>query len=279
MASSWIVCVLTVLLVVRWTSADGFTASTLDWLAGSKGATEAPSNLGRPVVCPAQCDCFNYRETVDCSRRNLERVPASLPPVVRRLYLEGNRIEELGGDGRLSAAGNDSVPPQTSRLSAASNNSAATVDSVPPAGNDSLPPQTSRLSAAGNLSVLIVEDNRLTELNVDALCRLVPRRADSPRCADTSHTVPTRSAAGARRQRQPDPDDRHGRPLRGPTLSAQGAQPRSRDGPASVRPTRPAHVSAVVSEELNLGHNRLTAIPANLSAMAPNLEILLQRIR
>ena len=104
MASSWIVCVLTVLLVVRWTSADGFTASTLDWPAGSKGATEAPSGLGRPVVCPAQCDCFNYRETVDCSRRNLERVPASLPPVVRRLYLEGNRIEELGGDGRLSAA-------------------------------------------------------------------------------------------------------------------------------------------------------------------------------
>ena len=235
MASSWIVCVLTVLLVVRWTSADGFTASTLDWLAGSKGATEAPSGRGRPVVCPAQCDCFNYRETVDCSRRNLERVPASLPPVVRRLYLEGNRIEELGGDGRLSAA--------------------------------------------GNLSVLIVEDNRLTELNVDALCRLVLRRADSPHCADTSHTVPTRSAAGARRQRQPDPDDRHGRPLRGPTLSAQGAQPRSRDGPASVRPTRPAHVSAVVSEELNLGHNRLTAIPTNLSAMAPNLEILLQRKR
>jgi len=56
---------------------------------------------------------------------------------------------------------------------------------VPPAGNDSVPPQTSRLSAAGNLSVLIVEDNRLTELNVDALCRLVPRRADSPHCADS----------------------------------------------------------------------------------------------
>jgi len=168
MASSWIVCVLTVLLVVRWTSADGFTASTLDWLAGSKGATEAPSGLGRPVVCPAQCDCFNYRETVDCSRRNLERVPASLPPVVRRLYLEGNRIEELGGDGRLSAAGNDSVPPQTSRL-----------------------------SAAGNLSVLIVEDNRLTELNVDALCRL-GRLQELDASGNQIQTIVTVGRCGAR---------------------------------------------------------------------------------
>ena len=30
-------------------------------------------------------------------------------------------------------------------------------------------------------------------------------------------------------------------------------------------------------KKLNLGHNRLTSLPANLSAMAPNLEILLSR--
>ena len=65
--------------------------------------------------------------TVDCSRRELDRMPAALPPTARRLYVEGNNIEDLG-DGRLSAA--------------------------------------------TNLSVLIVEDNRLTELHIDAMCRL-----------------------------------------------------------------------------------------------------------
>jgi len=108
-------------LGVTLSSAD--ITATADWLAASNGAPFPTA--GRPIVCPAQCDCFNYHETVDCSRRDLDQVPVSLPSVVRRLYVEGNRIEDLG-DGRLSVA--------------------------------------------ANLSVLIVEDNQLTELNVDALC-------------------------------------------------------------------------------------------------------------
>jgi len=111
-------------LVVTLPSASaGDITVTANWLAASK---DAPfPTAGRPIVCPAQCDCFNYHETVDCSRRDLDQIPLSLPSVVRRLYVEGNHIEDLG-DGRLSVA--------------------------------------------ANLSVLIVEDNRLTELNVDALC-------------------------------------------------------------------------------------------------------------
>lgn len=111
-------------LVVTLPSASaGDITVTANWLAASK---DAPfPTAGPPIVCPAQCDCFNYHETVDCSRRDLDQIPLSLPSVVRRLYVEGNHIEDLG-DGRLSVA--------------------------------------------ANLSVLIVEDNRLTELNVDALC-------------------------------------------------------------------------------------------------------------
>jgi len=162
-------------------SAENAPAVYTDWLAVSPSPT-----IGSPppVVCPAQCDCFNYRETVDCSRRNLDQIPDSLPTVVRRLYVEGNRIEDLG-DGRLSAA--------------------------------------------TNLSVLIVEDNQLTELNIDALCRLT-RLQELDVSGNQIQTIVTVGRCGAR-------------------LTAL--------------------------KELNLGHNRLSAMPANLSAMAPNLEILL----
>jgi len=182
MALPWIVDVLTALLLVRLTSASAEDLTTS--AAGSEGATPASSTLNRPVICPAQCDCFNYHETVDCSRRDLDQIPASLPTVVRRLYVEGNRIEDLG-DGRLSAA--------------------------------------------TNLSVLIVEDNRLTELNVDALCRLA-RLQELDASGNQIQTVVTVGRCGSQ-------------------LTAL--------------------------KELNLGHNRLTTLPANLSAMAPNLEILL----
>jgi len=161
-------------------AADGQTPST-DWLAVNKGAPS--TTVTPPVVCPPQCDCFNYHETVDCSRRNLDQIPVSLPTVVRRLYVEGNRIEDLG-DGRLSAT--------------------------------------------TNLSVLIIEDNQLTELNVDALCRLT-RLQELDASGNQIQTVVTVGRCGAR-------------------LTAL--------------------------KELNLGHNRLSALPSNLSAMAPNLEIL-----
>jgi len=164
-------------------SAGDVTATTVNWQAISKGAS-LPTVGHQPIVCPAKCDCFNYHETVDCSRRNLGRIPLSLPSVVRRLYVEGNHIEDLG-DGRLSAA--------------------------------------------ANLSVLIVEDNQLTELNVDALCRLT-RLQELDVSGNQIQTVVTVGRCGAR-------------------LTAL--------------------------KELNLGHNRLTSLPANLSAMAPNLEILL----
>ena len=177
MSSSWIVDVLTALLLVRLsvTSTEDLTASTQDSLTATPAASSTTS--GRPVVCPAQCDCFNYHETVDCSRRDLEQIPASLPTVVRRLYVEGNRIEDLG-DGRLSAA--------------------------------------------ANLSVLIVEDNRLTELHVDALCRL-GRLQELDASGNQIQTVVTVGRCGAQ---------------------------------------------LVALKELNLGHNRLTTLPANLSAMA-----------
>jgi len=163
-------------------SAPGEMMASTDWPAASKGVQS--STTGLPIVCPAQCDCFNYHETVDCSRRNLDQIPLSLPSVVRRLYIEGNRIEDLG-DGRLSAA--------------------------------------------ANLSVLIVEDNQLTELNVDALCRLT-RLQELDISGNQIQTVVTVGRCGAR-------------------LTAL--------------------------KEINLGHNRLTTLPTNLSAMAPNLEILL----
>ena len=118
--------VMALLLVYTSASAGEITAFS-DWAAVSRG-TPSSTAASLPVVCPAQCDCFNYHETVDCSRRDLDQIPPSLPSVVRRLYVEGNHIEDLG-DGRLSVA--------------------------------------------TNLSVLIVEDNQLTELNVDALCPAV----------------------------------------------------------------------------------------------------------
>jgi len=173
---------LLVILEVFSASAEDLAAST-DWPALSSGQLPT-STVSLPIICPAQCDCFNYRETVDCSRRGLDRIPISLPSVVRRLYVEGNRIEDLG-DGRLSAA--------------------------------------------ANLSVLIVEDNQLTELNVDALCRLT-RLQELDASGNHIQTVITVGRCGAR-------------------LAAL--------------------------KELNLGHNRLTTLPSNLSAMAPNLEILL----
>jgi len=190
-ASSVFIEVLTALLLlyldVTSTSsaaADDLPAST-DRLAVTRDATLFTTVGPAAVRCPAQCDCFNYHETVDCSRRDLDQIPASLPPVVRRLYIEGNLIEELG-DGRLSTA--------------------------------------------VNLSVLIIEDNQLTELNVDALCRLT-RLQELDASGNQIQSVVTVGRCGAQ-------------------LTAL--------------------------KELNLGHNRLSTLPANLSAMAPNLEILLK---
>ena len=174
--------VMALLLVYTSASAGEITAFS-DWAAVSRG-TPSSTAASLPVVCPAQCDCFNYHETVDCSRRDLDQIPPSLPSVVRRLYVEGNHIEDLG-DGRLSVA--------------------------------------------TNLSVLIVEDNQLTELNVDALCRLT-RLQELDVSGNQIQTVVTVGRCGAR-------------------LTAL--------------------------KELNLGHNQLTTIPTNLSAMAPNLKILL----
>ena len=171
-------------------SAPGEMMASTDWPAASKGVQS--STTGLPIVCPAQCDCFNYHETVDCSRRNLDQIPLSLPSVVRRLYIEGNRIEDLG-DGRLSAA--------------------------------------------ANLSVLIVEDNQLTELNVDALCRLT-RLQELDISGNQIQTVVNNQIQTV------------------VTVGRCGAR-------------------LTALKEINLGHNRLTTLPTNLSAMAPNLEILL----
>jgi len=85
----------------------GITGDDLEWPepigttspwtaeAGKTAETESSS-------CPADCDCFNSFETVDCSRRGL----ATLPPLhnaTRRLYLEDNRIVSLGAGLREAA--------------------------------------------------------------------------------------------------------------------------------------------------------------------------------
>jgi len=142
--------------------------------------------------CPSQCDCFNYHETVDCSRRSLSELPP-LPSTVRRLYLEGNQLDKLNA---------------------------------------------TRLAAAANLSVLIVEDNRLTEFDADLLlvCRLLHIQE----------------------------------------LDLSGNQIRAFSiGTKSTSATRSCSSSTLSLKELNLSHNRLTTIPYNLSTIAPNLEILL----
>ncbi|XP_049628209.1 trophoblast glycoprotein [Suncus etruscus] len=48
--------------------------------------------------CPAPCECSEAARTVKCVNRNLEEVPADLPPYVRTLFLTGNKLEALPPD-------------------------------------------------------------------------------------------------------------------------------------------------------------------------------------
>lgn len=48
-------------------------------------------------ACPDQCECFNEGETVDCSRKEIHRIP-ELGGNTRRLYMEDNRVDQLHRD-------------------------------------------------------------------------------------------------------------------------------------------------------------------------------------
>ena len=78
-------------------SIEGTSTFTFAWTGAAPAAVDVDSES-----CPADCDCFNSFETVDCSRRGL----TSLPPLhnaTRRLYLEDNRLISLNGSLRDAA--------------------------------------------------------------------------------------------------------------------------------------------------------------------------------
>jgi len=80
---------------VEW---PGPVSTTSPWT----GDTEKSLETETAASCPADCDCFNSYETVDCSRRGL----ATLPPLhnaTRRLYLEDNRLVSLDSGLREAA--------------------------------------------------------------------------------------------------------------------------------------------------------------------------------
>ena len=74
-----------------------FVLLSYELLTSGCSARSAGDDAAGGPWCPAQCDCFNYYETVDCSRRGLLQLP-DLSNVTRRLYLEGNLLEELPAD-------------------------------------------------------------------------------------------------------------------------------------------------------------------------------------
>lgn len=53
--------------------------------------------------CPPQCDCFNFAETVDCSRRRLVAMP-TVGKATRRLYVEDNEIAGTLGSSLQGAS-------------------------------------------------------------------------------------------------------------------------------------------------------------------------------
>lgn len=73
------------------------TGTTSPWTAETGKAMDTESS-----TCPADCDCFNSYETVDCSRRGLVTLPL-LHNATRRLYLEDNRLVSLDGGLRRAA--------------------------------------------------------------------------------------------------------------------------------------------------------------------------------
>jgi len=87
--------------------AEVITGGDVEWLGPGRTASPWTAAAAGPVEtesasCPADCDCFNSFETVDCSRRGL----ATLPPLhnaTRRLYLEDNRLVSLDAGLRDAA--------------------------------------------------------------------------------------------------------------------------------------------------------------------------------
>ena len=165
--------------------------------------------------CPAQCDCFNYYQTVDCSRRGLLAVPA-LSNVVRRLYLEGNELEELSGRS---------------------------------------------LDSATNLTVLILENNRIVWIRSDSFCA----QQQLQELDLSSNLISAFSISAGLVQ--------SGRSL---TVSGPGSGSDIESGPdtGTTATNTSQECRAVNLRELNLSHNLLRSIPANLSYFAPRLEVL-----
>ena len=69
--------------------------------ADSTGISEPPAGVHLQTEsattswCPDVCDCYNNLQTLDCSQRRLDAVPAHLPGSARRVYLEDNNISEI----------------------------------------------------------------------------------------------------------------------------------------------------------------------------------------
>lgn len=166
------------------------------WLVASTSGSGSSGSSGSSLErhkCPTQCDCFNYYETVDCSRRGLLGIPP-LSGITRRLYMEGNQVEDL------------------------------------PVGI---------LQAAVNLSVLILENNRIVSLSTSNFCgqEHLQELDVSNNQIDTFVIDFARGVVG------------------GSTANVSGCR-------------------APSLKELNLSHNQLRSVPANLSEFAPNLEVL-----
>jgi len=70
---------------------------------GTTAVSPGTAEVAEPESeCPADCDCFNTYETVDCSRRGLSTLPP-LHNATRRLYLEDNHIALLDAGLRDAA--------------------------------------------------------------------------------------------------------------------------------------------------------------------------------
>ncbi|XP_008841584.1 trophoblast glycoprotein [Nannospalax galili] len=79
--------------VSAWAPGSSAPSSSL-----SPAAFPASAGSAQPPPadrCPAACECSEAARTVKCVNRDLQEVPADLPPYVRNLFLTGNQMTVL----------------------------------------------------------------------------------------------------------------------------------------------------------------------------------------
>ncbi|XP_055965808.1 trophoblast glycoprotein [Sorex fumeus] len=89
------------LVLLGWVSSSSLPSSASS--SGPSGSPLAPAASTPPPPpppgrCPARCECSEAARTVKCVNRQLQEVPADLPPYVRTLFLTGNRLATLRPD-------------------------------------------------------------------------------------------------------------------------------------------------------------------------------------